>query len=188
MANYIQRVANWLLGDYPVATTEVGSGTSRKLIQHVHLVDSSDAAVSVGGGTQYTEGDTDASITGTAILWEDGSDTLRPVSASKPLPISGTLTTTSGSIAGDGRKVVTTAGTAVAIASTTAAAKVIITACTDNTDLVTVGASTVVAALATRRGIPLAPGQSVEIGCTDLADVFIDSLVNGEGVTFLYEA
>lgn len=40
-----------------------------------------------GGGTQYTEGDTDASITGTAMLWEDTSDTLRPVSAAKPLPV-----------------------------------------------------------------------------------------------------
>jgi hypothetical protein len=41
-----------------------------------------------GGGTQYTEADTDASITGTAVLWEDGSDTLRAVSAAKPLPVS----------------------------------------------------------------------------------------------------
>jgi hypothetical protein len=40
-----------------------------------------------GGGTQYTEGDTDASITGSAFLWEDGSDTLRAVSAAKPLPV-----------------------------------------------------------------------------------------------------
>lgn len=42
---------------------------------------------SFGGGTQYTEGDTDASITGTAMLWEDASDTLRAVSAAKPLPV-----------------------------------------------------------------------------------------------------
>lgn len=42
-----------------------------------------------GGGSevQYTEGDTDASITGNAIMWEDASDTLRAVSSSKPLPI-----------------------------------------------------------------------------------------------------
>lgn len=39
------------------------------------------------GGTEYTEGDTDASITGTAILWEDASDTLRPVSSAKPFPV-----------------------------------------------------------------------------------------------------
>ncbi|MGD9827135.1 MAG: hypothetical protein AB7U66_00260 [Hyphomicrobiaceae bacterium] len=47
-----------------------------------------DQITSFGGGTQYTEGDTDASITGTAMLWEDGSDTLRAVSAAKPLPVS----------------------------------------------------------------------------------------------------
>lgn len=40
------------------------------------------------GGTQYTEGGTDTTITGTAIMWEDTSDTLRVVSASKPLPVS----------------------------------------------------------------------------------------------------
>ena len=38
-------------------------------------------------GVQYTEGDTNASITGTAVMWEDGSDTLRSVSAAKPLPV-----------------------------------------------------------------------------------------------------
>ena len=37
--------------------------------------------------TQYTEGDTDASITGTAVMWEDTSDTLRAVSHAKPLPV-----------------------------------------------------------------------------------------------------
>jgi len=45
--------------------------------------------VSGGGGssTQYTEGDVDASITGGAVLWEDAGDTLRAVSAAKPLPV-----------------------------------------------------------------------------------------------------
>lgn len=42
-----------------------------------------------GGGTEYTEGATDASITGGAIMWEDTGDTLRAVSASKPLPVNG---------------------------------------------------------------------------------------------------
>lgn len=44
-------------------------------------------SVGIGGGTQYTEASTDVSITGTAIMWEDTSDTLRPVSAAKPLPV-----------------------------------------------------------------------------------------------------
>lgn len=43
--------------------------------------------VGIGGGTQYTEGATDATIDGTAILWEDAANTLRAVSAAKPLPV-----------------------------------------------------------------------------------------------------
>lgn len=38
--------------------------------------------------TEYAEGDTDASINGVAMMWEDTSDTLRAVSAAKPLPVS----------------------------------------------------------------------------------------------------
>jgi len=40
-----------------------------------------------GGGTEYTEGATDATITGQAMLWEDTADTLRAISAAKPLPV-----------------------------------------------------------------------------------------------------
>jgi hypothetical protein len=55
----------------------------------VAIVDGAGTQItSFGGGTQYTEADTDASITGTAMLWEDAADTLRAVSAAKPLPIS----------------------------------------------------------------------------------------------------
>ena len=62
---------------------------------------SGDQITSFGGGVQYTEADTDASITGTAVLWEDGSDTLRAVSAAKPLPIgdAGGSLTVDGSVA-----------------------------------------------------------------------------------------
>lgn len=68
-------------------TAKDGSGTG-----FVPLVDADghlqiDVLSGGGSGTQYTEGDTDSSITGTAMLWEDGSDTLRAVSASKPLPV-----------------------------------------------------------------------------------------------------
>jgi len=53
----------------------------------VAIVDGNgDQITSFGGGTQYAEGDVDASITGTAVMWEDASDTLRSVSAAKPLP------------------------------------------------------------------------------------------------------
>lgn len=62
----------------------------------VALVDANgDQITSFGGGTQYTEGDTDASITGTAMMWEDTGNTLRSVSASTPLPINTTGLATS---------------------------------------------------------------------------------------------
>jgi len=87
---------------------------------------------------------------------------------------------------GDGRKVVTTAATRVTLASSTTAKVVIITAETDNTDYIVVGGSTVVAALATRKGTPLNPGDSVTLEVDDLADVYLDAMVSGEGCTFTY--
>lgn len=56
--------------------------------QAVAIVDGSGNQItSFGGGTQYTEGDTDATIVGTAMLWEDTSNTLTVPSAAKPLPV-----------------------------------------------------------------------------------------------------
>lgn len=51
-----------------------------------------------GGGTQYTEGDTDATVTGTAVMWEDTSDTLRVASAAKPLPVTVASVTATGQV------------------------------------------------------------------------------------------
>lgn len=92
---------------------------------------------------------------------------------------------------GQGRKLVTSAGTPVALASTTAAKKVIVTALQSNTDVVVVGFTGVVAgtsndAGATRTGIPLFPNQAVELTVVDLASIFIDSVVSGEGVSYAY--
>lgn len=57
--------------------------------QTVAIVDGTgDQITSFGGGTQYTEGDADTTITGTALMWEDTADTLRAVSSAKPLPVS----------------------------------------------------------------------------------------------------
>lgn len=77
------------IGDVDVFsnTAKDGSGT-----RYQPLVDTDghlqvDVLSGGGSGTQYTEADTDASITGTAVMWEDTSDTLRAVSASKPLPV-----------------------------------------------------------------------------------------------------
>lgn len=87
----------------------------------------------------------------------------------------------------DGRKVVTAAGTAERLVSTnTPCRKVTIMAEIDNGDYIVVGDSTVVAALGTRRGIPLSAGSSITLDIEDLYAVFIDAVVSGEGVTFMY--
>ena len=87
---------------------------------------------------------------------------------------------------GDGRKTVTTPGTAVALAASTPVKEVTCSAELDNTDVVVVGGSTVIAALATRRGTPLYPGDSITLVVDDLAIVYIDAVVATEGVTFTY--
>lgn len=105
-----------------------------------------------------------------------------PVSASDPLPV--TTSTVNTSLT-DGRKVVTTAGTRVALATSTVVKEVVITAETDNTGIVVVGGSTCVAALATRTGVPLNAGDSVSFQITNLNAVSLDSTVSGDGVTFV---
>ena len=87
---------------------------------------------------------------------------------------------------GDGRQTVATPTSAVALAASTTAKLVIITAETNNTDIVCVGGSTVLATLATRRGTPLNAGDSVTLEIDNLADVYIDAIVATEGVTFTY--
>lgn len=87
----------------------------------------------------------------------------------------------------DGTKSVTTAGTAVALVSaSTECRMVMIQAKPENTDTVVVGASTVVASSATRRGIALIPGQSVTLRVTNLDVLYLDAVVSGEGVSYVY--
>lgn len=94
---------NTITVDGTIAATQSGTwsnrltdGTNTATVRDLGSSDSLNVAItdgsgnqitSFGGGTQYTEADTDASITGTAVMWEDTSDTLRAVSSSKPLPV-----------------------------------------------------------------------------------------------------
>lgn len=72
--------------DDDVKTSVTTRGTKGALA--IELLDASGTQITnFGGGTQYTEGDIDASITGTAILWEDTGNTLRSISATFPLPV-----------------------------------------------------------------------------------------------------
>lgn len=81
---------------------------------------------------------------------------------------------------------VTTAGTDVALAGSTACKRVTIQAQTDNTGVIAVGGSGVDATVATGTGILLFAGDAYELDIDNLADIFIDSSVNGEGVRYVY--
>lgn len=130
----------------------------------------------------------------TAISYYDPSgETYPDVSALNPLPaVLGTSTSSIGNVGHNitgiahGVTTVTTAGTDVALAASTAAKRVTIQAQTDNTGLIAVGASGVDATVATGTGIILNPGDSFEMDIDNLADVFIDSTVNGEGCRYMY--
>ena len=88
---------------------------------------------------------------------------------------------------GDGVTTVTTAGTDVVLAASTAAKAIMIQAQTDNTSAVAVGATGVDATVATGTGILLYAGDWTPwIPIDNLADIYIDSLVNGEGVRYIY--
>lgn len=95
----------------------------------------------------------------------------------------GTVLQEPGKSIGDGRTVVTTAGTRVVLAIPTKYKEVSITAETDNTGTVVVGGNTVIAALATRRGTPLEPGDTCVLSSSE---IYLDAMVSGDGVTFTY--
>jgi len=87
----------------------------------------------------------------------------------------------------DGTKNVTTAGTAVQLSTSSVACRMVeIQAKPENTDSIVVGASTVVAAAASRRGIALVPGATVSLRVTDLNKLYLDAVVSGEGVSYVY--
>lgn len=86
---------------------------------------------------------------------------------------------------GDGRQTVTTAGTRVQLSTTnTPITEVIITAETDNTGIIVVGVGTVVATLATRQGTPLLAGESLVMTEDNLTEIWLDSTVSTDGVTY----
>ena len=92
--------------------------------------------------------------------------------------------TAGGDTLSEGRKVVAAAGTAVVLGASTTIKEVLITAELNNTGVISVGGSGVIAAEATREGTPLEAGESMRIVTSDLANVYIDSTVNGDGVTY----
>lgn len=101
-------------------------------------------------------------------------------------------TLASTAFADNGRKTVTSAGTAEALVSTNVSYTTL-TMCaeTDNTGVIAVGNSGVIASLSTRTGIPLEASDCYTIAKGNssgsyLKDIYIDATVSGDGVTFQY--
>jgi hypothetical protein len=129
---------------------------------------------------------TDTIVRHTQVIGADGNPMPSGASASTPIHVS-----TGGPIAStvnDGRKTVSSVGSAEALAASTTIKEVTITAELNNTGTITVGGSTVIDATATRRGTPLYPGDTVTVTTDNLAEVYIDTEVNGDGVTYNYLA
>lgn len=98
------------------------------------------------------------------------------------LLVDATTVTTPPSSMGNGSKNVSSSGNAVALASATVIAKVIIRAKSGNAGKIFVGGSTV----SSTSGIYLLPTESQEIEIDDLAEVYIDAENGGDGVVFTY--
>jgi hypothetical protein len=80
-----------------------------------------------------------------------------------------------------GKTTVTTHGTRVALATAQAVSSVTIKALAANTGTIYVGNT----AVSSANGFQLAKSDSVSLDITDLSTVWIDSSVDGEGVTYL---
>lgn len=105
-----------------------------------------------------------------------------------PMPVSASVTPTPITTVSDGDQDVATAGTAVAIAGVaTPCVRATVQAKEGNTDVIAIGGSTVVAALGTRTGTALVPLMAFTCEGCDLADYYIDSVINGDGVTYTCE-
>lgn len=89
---------------------------------------------------------------------------------------------------GHGVKTVTTAGTDVVLANSTPAKWVLLQAQTDNTGYIAIGTAGVDATVATGNGVLLNAGESITLPIDNLADIYIDSIVSGDGVRYLYGA
>ena len=87
---------------------------------------------------------------------------------------------------GHGVMTVTTAGTDLVLTTSTTIKSVMIQAQTDNTGAVAIGASGVDATVATGTGIILYAGDMWPFEVNDLALIYVDATVSGEGVRYTY--
>lgn len=108
-------------------------------------------------------------------LWADKT-THRLLVDAGTITVSGAKTSV-----GSGQQNVTTAGTAVQLPSN-ACGSVVIKAKTTNTGNIFVGPSAVTSA----NGLILSPGESISMDITNTNLIYLNSAVNGEGVSYLY--
>jgi len=180
-----------------------GGGTETGAMR-VTIANNSTGVLSVddNGGSLTVDGTVTANLgsgsnnVGKFVVTDGSNDaTIRNLASNDALNVaivdgSGNQVTSFGSVSisgiGHGVKSVTTAGTDVVLASSTACKRVIIQAQTDNTGWIAVGGSGVDATIATGTGVLLGAGDSVELDIDDLNDVYIDSTVSGEGVRYTY--
>ena len=135
---------------------------------------------------------------GTSLAY-DSSGTIKVVSSANPLPVSATVTVSSSSLVGlevtqagasvgDGTVNLTLAGTAQQVSTSSIPCKrVIITAHESNTGTIVVGASTVVGALAGRRGKALFSTQSEEFFVSNLNLLYFDGTTTNDDIHYYYE-
>lgn len=157
--------------------------------------------VAVTPGTGVTVATDDAGASGHVQIVKlaistDGVATLIPSDATYGMDVDVTRIATGTNAIGrvghdstnvvDGRKVVSPAGTRVALATTMACKSVVVQAMLTNTGVIVVGAaSTVIADSATRKGIALQPGDCISLPVNDVSKVGLDATVSGDGVTWL---
>jgi hypothetical protein len=149
-----------------------------------------------GGATDIIKADSEGYDTGSVgimnkVVCSDALATLTNVTngeiTSLQVNTQGALYTTHGITGGaDGTKVVTTAGTDVALALSTACKKVDIQAYTLNTGLIAVGFTGVDATEANGTGVILRAGDTYSLETDNLLDIYIDATVDGEGVRYTY--
>ena len=121
-----------------------------------------------------------ANIAGVSSISYDGSVEPAVNPSTHALKTESSITALSS--VGSGKTTVTTAGTQVVLSSSTATASVTIKALATNTGYIYVGASTV----SSTDGFQLQAGEVVSMDVDNLSDIWIDSSVNGEGVSYIY--
>lgn len=98
-----------------------------------------------------------------------------------PVPVSGTVNPTTPTTLRNGQITVSTSGTRVPLAGSTAVVAVVVQALSTNTGSIWIGDSTVTVS----NGFELQPGQSTGIAIDNLSKVFVDATTNGDKACFI---